>query len=163
MDLDKCAEARTILFRELRKDPQDVWVLTQISSAYYEERKYGRALEYSRRALRSNPQEPLALWHHAGPLLMLDLPQEAMHVCRRILKMGARKIGLVETTEGIWWAEALLNDCRYAIALCYRDLGNTGMEKRYLRLCLRNRRPGLRSVFSRREIAGRLRELEGRS
>ena len=94
-----------------------------------------------------------ARWYPYAPT---DQPQEAVRLYREILKSGVRKVGLVDTTEGIRWAKSLINDTRYRLGQCYCDIGDLSQSARYLRAHLKNRKRGQRSNFTRKEVLKKL-------
>ena len=55
----------------LKKEPDNHWLLTRLGLTYYEERAYGASLSYERRALNLAPHCPRAFWDDAGSLQKL--------------------------------------------------------------------------------------------
>ena len=53
--------ARRAIRLRLRHAPDDHWLLSRLALTYYEQRKYKKALEIERQALRLAPRCPLAL------------------------------------------------------------------------------------------------------
>jgi tetratricopeptide (TPR) repeat protein len=80
--------ARALIVAELKKTPQDHWLLARLSTTYYEERQYSKALEIIERALRLMPNCPLALWDHAGTLSAVGRPRDALKIYSRLIKKG---------------------------------------------------------------------------
>jgi hypothetical protein len=49
------------LLQQLKAEPRHHWVLTRISSEYYEQRKYALALKYAEKAFAQVPSCPLVM------------------------------------------------------------------------------------------------------
>lgn len=143
--------ARELLLSELRKAPDSHWVLAMISSTYYEERQYDKALEFSDRALARQARCPLALWHRGCALDMLRREEEAINVWKGLLRRGVQRIAFGRCGEGVRWSRSLLNDCRYRIGLAYGEQNDPANAVRYLRAHLRMRAPGIPSLYKRRD------------
>lgn len=152
-------KARYLIQRELKKEPEDFWLLTQLSFTYYEQRQYNKAFQAIKKAVALEPDEPLVMCHYAGALQMLGRATEAIVVYKKIIGKGAHKIGSVDTKEGIRWARSLINDCRYRIGLCYKDLGDRPLAVKWLKQHLANRRPGLPSIYSLTEVRKKLKQV----
>ena len=61
------------LRQRLKAEPHHHWLLTRLSSEYYEKRQYALALKYAEKAFTEVPSCPLVLWDYAGALQMLPL------------------------------------------------------------------------------------------
>ena len=151
-DAEDWGGMRSLLLAELKRDPDDHWLLTRISMTYYEQRKYQRAFDYAVRALRIAPRCPLALWDCAGALDMLGHADEAIGIWKRLLDEGIEEIAFGECGEGIRWAESLLNDCRYRLGATYADLGERDEAVRWYEVHLEHRRPGLPSRYKLQDV-----------
>jgi tetratricopeptide (TPR) repeat protein len=152
--------ARKLIQEELRRDPDDHWLLDRLSLTYYEERNYAKALEYIEQARQLAPDCPLVLWDYAGTLDMLGRKQEALKVYKRLMTRGLRARAVDECWEGPRWTRSLVNDCRYRIALVYRDMGKPALALRYLKAYLRERGPATPSIYRLKEVKDRLAQLE---
>ena len=69
---------RLRLRERLRAEPRHHWLLTRLSSEYYEQRKYALALKYAEKAFAEVPSCPLVMWDYAGALQMLGRHNEAL-------------------------------------------------------------------------------------
>lgn len=152
LEADDWAKARELLLQELKRAPDDHWLLTRLSTTYYEERKYSQALKLSERAVQLAPQCPLALWDYAGALDMLGREPEAIGIWRRIIERGAAALAKDECGEGIRWARSLVNDARYRIALALRDVGKSAAALQQLDEHLAHRSPGCSSIYPLAEV-----------
>jgi tetratricopeptide (TPR) repeat protein len=124
--------ARAHILADLKKTPQDHWLLARLSTTHYEERQYAKALEIIEQALRLQPSCPLALWDYAGTLSAVGRPREALKVYNRLIKKGPRAIGDMKPCgEGTEWALSLLTDCIYRSGVCWEQLGKTDRALRW--------------------------------
>jgi tetratricopeptide (TPR) repeat protein len=141
------------------RSPNDAYLLSKLSSTHYELYQYREALGIIKKALKVAPEEPLVLWHYAGSLDALNHDQEAINVYKKIIGKGAYRIAFIDTSEGIRWARSLMNDCRYRIGLCYRDMGNLSLGAKWIKQHLKNRRLGIPSIYSTARVKKKLTEL----
>jgi tetratricopeptide (TPR) repeat protein len=160
MDKEDWETARRLLSREVAAHPDDHWLTTRLATAHYEQEDYAAALAWSEKALRLAPDCPLVLWDYAGALDMTGREEAAIRVWRRLIDRGAERIAADECGEGLRWAKALVNDCRYRVALSYADLGERDEALRFLREHLAHRRRGLPSLYPLREVRGKERGLK---
>jgi tetratricopeptide (TPR) repeat protein len=156
------ATARRVIEKALGQTPDDHWLLSRLALTHYEQRRYGKALELERRALRIAPKCPLALWGVAGALQMLDRFNEAEDVYRQIIRTGATRLAAEPCGEGRRWARGLVADSWYRLAEIYRDTGDVNRAKAGYRRYLRLRAGGL-SIYARRDAEERIRELSRKS
>jgi len=77
------------LRRRLKAEPHHHWLLTRLSSVYYEQRRYVLALKYAEKAFAEAPSCPLVLWDYAGVLQMLGRHDESLDLYARIVTRGA--------------------------------------------------------------------------
>jgi tetratricopeptide (TPR) repeat protein len=159
IELEKWADARRAIEKELKSAPDNHWLLTRLSTTYYEEGDYESALKWVEKARAIAPDCPLVLWDYAGTLDMLGRPREALAVYRSLLDRGAEAIANDECGEGMDWATALLTDCVYRVGNCVEDLGDRQKAAELYRRYLHLLDLGSRSIYSRDEAATRLRNL----
>jgi tetratricopeptide (TPR) repeat protein len=158
-DKGQWEQAKSIAKNELRKYPNDVWLLAILSSAYHEQHTYKKAFQIIRKAIKIAPNEPLVMWHYAGTLDTLGNHKKAMHVYKKIIRKGIKRIAFKDTTEGIRWAKSLINDCRYRIALCYLDIGKKPLAIKYMRQHLANRSAIAPSIYPIKKVRRKLKEI----
>jgi tetratricopeptide (TPR) repeat protein len=159
----KWIKAKRLIRRELKKEPDRFYWLATLAYISYQEDDCDSALVTIQKALALAPGEPLVLDYYALILRCLGRPAEAIAVRRRIMRKGEKRIGTVETTEGIRWARSLINDCRYDIALCFMDLKDLKSAEKSLKLHVKGRRPGLPSSIEAGDVKALQRELRRRS
>ena len=149
---EKWDEARKIIESELKKEPEDHWLLTRLSSTYYEQNDYSKALETSKKAYKISPNCPLVLWDYACALDMLKNEMEAIELWKKIISFGLEKVAHDECGEGVRWAKSIINDCRYRIASSYFDLKNYTKAKVFLEAHIKNRKRGQPSLYGLKEV-----------
>lgn len=153
--------AQKIILIELRKSPRDHWLLTRLSSIYYEEKKYNKALEIVKKAYKIAPSCPLVNWDYAGTQYMLNDKKEAIKIWKRLVKRGVKSIAYDECGEGLPWARSLVNDCLYRIGLAYKSMGNYKLAIKYISDHIRNRNPNCKSIYNLRKVKKRLEQIKG--
>lgn len=144
---EKWQKARNLITAALIKKPDSHWLLTRLSTTYYEEKKYKKALTYVKRAYRLAPKCPLVLWDLAGTKEMLGNKNEAIKIWKSLLKRGERNIAYGECGERLNWTRSLLNDCRYRLGLVYYELGHIPLSNKYIEEYIRIKRQGIFSIY----------------
>ncbi len=159
MDEGRWAKAKSLIRKELKKRPHDFFWLAELAFINHEEANYDSALVTIRKALELAPGEPLVMYYHALILRSSGRPTEAIEVLRRIIGKGERRIGIVETKEGIRWARSLMNDSRYEMALCFEALKDFQSARRWLKLYAKGKKRGISSWYGAAEVAALRRRL----
>jgi tetratricopeptide (TPR) repeat protein len=157
-DHENYQNARKILLKELKGNPNDHWLLTRISTTFYEEKKYKKALEFSQKAIQLAPNCPLTQWDHASDLEMTGDVKKAIKIWLRLLSMDTEKIANGLCGEGIARAKALQMDCAFRLGIAYRDLKNPKESKKYFDLHLNLRYPGNCSIYRRKYAIERIKK-----
>jgi tetratricopeptide (TPR) repeat protein len=152
--------ARRLIIRELEKEPYDHWLITRLGLTYYEEKKYSDAFKISSKALALAPHCPLVLWDYAGVLDMLRREAEAISIWKKLIRRGVLGIANDECGEGIRWAKSLLIDCKYRIALAYKNLGNYSLAIRFMNQHLEERVRGTRSIYQKSMVRKELSKIK---
>src|SRR5687767_11755818 len=111
--------ARRRIRDELKNDPDSHWLLARLSTTYYEQRRYTKALTIIKKAYKLSPQCPLVLWDYAGSLDAVGRPGQALKLYTVLIKKGPRALGVMDPCgEGTEWAMGLVTDCLYRGAVC---------------------------------------------
>lgn len=152
--------AKNILLDLLKNGKKGFWIYSCISACYYEMKDYKHALKFSKLAYKTNPNSPLVLWDYAGVLIMLNKEIEGIKLYEKILYKSAFQIGKTETTEGIKWANSLLNDCRFKIGLAYFRIGKDANAKKYFLEHLKYRKKGLPSLITKNQVLNYIKRLD---
>ena len=159
IEQEKWADARQAIQEELKDDPANHWLLTRLSTTWYEQGDYQEALQWVEKARELAPDCPLVLWDFAGTLDMLGREREAIAVYRSLLERGAEVLAEDECGEGIEWATGLLTDCVYRAGRCNEELGNRVKAATLYRNYRDLVDMGSRSIYPREEAVARLRKL----
>lgn len=138
---------------QLKAEPRHHWLLTRLSSVYYERRRYALALKYAEKAFAEAPACPLVLWDYAGALQMLGRHDEALELYARIVTRGVNRIATNECGEGKAWARGLVSDSHYRASLSLKAIGNEKASLSAFDQCLNLRGPGCRSIYRLAELS----------
>lgn len=153
LDQNRLIDAKKILLEELNTYPNEFWLLTTLSTVFYELRDYNSALEFSERALSIESSDYLVLNNHACILSVIEgKEKEAIELLEKIIFTELDKIAFGEYGEGIRWAKSLVNDCRVRLALVYLSINDKLKAMKYLDDHLVNRESGVFSNFTKKEI-----------
>jgi tetratricopeptide (TPR) repeat protein len=153
------ATARKLLKEELKKDPENHWLLTQLGVTFYEQRRYVQALKLIEASLKIKADCPLTLWNLAGTLDMLGKHRRAIEVFSWLLASKTSP-----AADPCWeseaWANALKTDTVYRLGACYDALGEDSVARplyrQYLDLLLK----GGEGTYSIEDVTGRIRALQ---
>jgi Tetratricopeptide repeat len=140
------------LRRRLKAEPHHHWLLTRLSSEYYEQKRYGLALKYAEKAFAEAPSCPLVLWDYAGALQMLGRHDEALDLYARIVTRGVKRIATGECGEGIARARGLVSDSHYRASISLKAVGNEKGSLSAFDQCLDLRGPGCHSIYRLNEL-----------
>jgi tetratricopeptide (TPR) repeat protein len=119
IDESDWAHARKYLKKRLLKDKNSTWLLANISSTYYEEKKYDIAYRYISEAFLIESEDPFVLWHLASVFDMLGKKIEAIVVWEKIMEMGVQPIIDYEYSPSLDWSESLYNDVKFVLGFAY--------------------------------------------
>lgn len=147
-DLKKWSQARKLILKELKKKPNNHWYLTRLSTTYYEEKKYKKALILSQKAYQIAPDCPLVLWDMGGSLYMLKHYSLAIQIWKKLLLRGIHSIAYNPCGEGKKQARSLLNDCRYRIGNAFLKMGRKKEAEKYYKLYIKHRNRLTPSIYN---------------
>jgi tetratricopeptide (TPR) repeat protein len=156
---EKWAKAGRLLEQRLAKEPHNHWLLTRLGTTYYEQRDYQKALELTQEAHQLAPNCPLVLFDLASSLEMLGDDAQAVKTYAKLFQKGVKGIAEEECGEGVPWARSLLADCLYSVAGCLHRLGDRQKALGFMQQYLEWRAMGVKSIYSRKEVRERLREI----
>lgn len=158
-------EAVALIRKEIRRYPTSHWLHACLSTSLYEQRKYKEAVKAARQAVALRKKDgggrcPLSMWYLATALDMDKQPDEALAVFHELLKWGMKAAHGI-CGEGEQWTKAVLNDCRYRIALIYwQDKKDHKTARKWAKLHLRQRAPGVKSIYPKANILRDLKTIE---
>jgi tetratricopeptide (TPR) repeat protein len=141
------------LRQRLKAEPRHHWLLTRLSSAYYEQKRYALALKYAEKAFAEAPSCPLVLWDYAGALQMRGRHYEALDLYARLVTRGVSRIATGDCGEGKAWARGLVSDSHYRASISLRAIGNDQASLSAFDHCLDLRGPGCRSIYRLNELS----------
>ncbi len=153
---EKWDEARIFILEWLKDEPDNHWLLAQLSETYYQQSKYEMALQYIQQALQIAPNCPLVLWDYAEILDMLDRNEDASMIYKSLIRRGVPRIAYGECGEGIRWARGLVNDCRYKLGLVYASMGEFRLASKYIKSHITSRSRNSPSLFNLRDVKKKL-------
>jgi predicted Zn-dependent protease len=145
-------DARAAIESELLADPDNHWLLTRLSTTFYEQFEYRRALRISERAMKVAPKCPLVLWDYAGSLQMIGRHEDAAGVYRRLIRRGVDAVASDPCGEGVRRARGLIADCHFRLSACYRSAGRKLAAIGQLSRHMEMRGPGCPSIYSFRQV-----------
>ncbi len=141
--------------------PDDYYILTELSSICYLTNHPQEALNAAQKAKDLEPDDDVLVSYNLGMALSLnEMYLEAIENFDTILSMSIDDIAYGEHGEGRKWAQSIYNDSLYMKGVCYMELGKGEDAKKCLISHLSNRRKGLYSDFSRKQVLRRLRMLD---
>jgi tetratricopeptide (TPR) repeat protein len=156
------SDARRVIEEELKKAPDDHWLLTRLSTTYYEVGDYKTALKWVEKARKFAPECPLVLWDYAGTLDMLGRERDALSVHCDLLRRSSTNLAENECGEGLEWALDLQTDCWFRAARCLEDIGGPrclSLAIRVYRFYLGLVDLGATTIYPRQEVLKRLLKL----
>jgi tetratricopeptide (TPR) repeat protein len=127
--------------------------------AYYESRRYEKALECAKRAVELQANCPLALWHYAGSLFMSGHESSALVIWTLLLDMDLEDVAYGECGEGMDAALQLINDVHYRVGRYYQWKGDRENACVSFRKYLHNRAHGVGSIYDAEQVKRYLRQL----
>ncbi len=152
IDQKKWGKARALLQEELVSAPADHWLWMTLGLTYYEQKRYDKALECSKRAVEYQPDCPLALWHYAGSLFMSGRENAALAIWTILLDMDLEEIAEGECGEGMDWAMQLINDVHYRMGRYYQWKEQPELARASFEKYLNNRQHGVGSIYDQKPI-----------
>jgi tetratricopeptide (TPR) repeat protein len=149
---NKWTELREYLFKWLKEEPDDHWLLTQISDSYYLQKYFNEALEYAQKAFEVDAHCPMVIWQFAECLLRLERYEEAEPLYRNLIQRGVKRLAYGKCGEGLRSAKTLVNDSRYALGYILANKSEFKRAERYLKKHIANRSPNCTSRLKLREV-----------
>ena len=163
---DRWEEARILIRREMKKPEErkkllHFW-LARLSTTYYEERNYRKALVLVEAAYKDSPRCPMVLWDYAGTLEMVVREEEALAIWRGLRRRHLKALAYGQCGEGVRQAKTLKNDCLYRIANVYRRQNKLKEAKAYFLQYIRQRRKGVWSIYTLHDAKKKLKDIRMR-
>jgi tetratricopeptide (TPR) repeat protein len=157
---ERWPEARKLIEKALKAEPESHWLLTQLAETYYEERNYKKALEVLLRSREIVPDCPLTLWHLAGTLDALGYHGGAIHLYTWLLR-SQKTADEDPCWESETWTDALKTDCVYCMGLAFKHAGQAEHADHCLHKYLGLLAMGSKGSYTAKEVRKHLEELRG--
>lgn len=145
-------KAKHLIEKRLKNEPNNHWLLTSLSTVYYQLYDYEKALDLSIEALDLEPNCPLVNWDYALALQVNNEREEAISIWKKLVERDINDIAYGVCGEGLRWAKSLKNDCRYKIAETYYNIGEYLLANKFIDDHLKNRARGLPSDFTKKHV-----------
>jgi tetratricopeptide (TPR) repeat protein len=155
----KWTKARALILDGLPESPTSHWLWTTLGLTFYEQRRYKKALQCSRRAVALAPDCPLVLWDFAGCLSMCGEEDSALAIWTLLLSMELEEVAYGECAEGMDWAMQLINDVHYRMGKYYQWKKNPELARASFKKYLHNRAHGVGSIYDKQQVEKYLAEL----
>ncbi|WP_295731846.1 tetratricopeptide repeat protein [uncultured Muribaculum sp.] len=140
--------------------PDDYYILTELSQAYFLINSPKDALCAAQKAFLLEENDELVIYNLAMALQLNGMYSDAMKYFDMILSKLIDDIAYGNHGEGKKWAKSLHNDSLYMKGVCYMELGNNEEAAYCIRSHIYNRRRGIYSDFSRKQVLRRLNKLQ---
>ncbi|CAN5181689.1 hypothetical protein BH11PLA2_BH11PLA2_07600 [soil metagenome] len=147
---ERWPQARALILRELKTDPDNHWLLTQLGVTLYEEKRYSESLAVFESSLAIVDDCPLTQWNIGGALDMLGRPREAIRHYLWILNQNSTDDPCWESVE---WTASLRADCLYRLGHCYRQLKQNAKAARCFRQYLELLYVGVTGIYTADDTA----------
>lgn len=152
--------ARKQIERELKRQPDNHWLLTQLGVTYYEQGRYRESLTPLLDALRIVPDCPLTLWNVAGALDALGKPEVAVSIYTWLLRSN-KSADDDPCWESAEWADFLKTDCVYRLGICFQHMGRRESAEHCFRQYINLIVAGMTGTYPIEDAARHIRELPG--
>ncbi|HOX77391.1 MAG TPA: CDC27 family protein [Bacteroidales bacterium] len=158
-DKKEWVKAKELLESEINKFPNEYFLYTSLAKVYFNLKQYQKASEAALMAVSIEPNDPLVVYDYACTLYSLDKYNEAINEWFKIVNLGVKGILHGEYNEGIKWTKSIVNDSRFRIAMCYFEMGNKEIARKFVDDHLKHRQRGIYSDFTKRQILKKQHEL----
>ena len=148
----KWSELVAFLEKECLLHENDPFILTELSGAYIMIKEYQKALTAAQKAYQLQSDDVLMIYNYGDSLTCLDRYEEAVVIFDNILKKSISRVAYGFPGEGMRWTMGVFNDARFLKGICLREMGDFIRARRYIKLHLTKRRPGVYSDFSKRQV-----------
>jgi hypothetical protein len=158
LERSEWAAARKLIQRELKKQPENHWLLTQLGVTYYEEGKYREALPIFLSSVRIVPDCPLILWNVAGTLDALGRPEDAIPIYTSLLR-STKTAADDPCWESKEWSDNLKTDCVYRLGVCFLHMKRRESAEHCFRQYVNLLLAGMNGTYPIEEAATQIREV----
>lgn len=142
------------------KYTNDYFILTELSEAQHNIKRYKEALRNATKALKIESHDIIVWDAYACALLYNDRYNEAIEWYNKILRKSITDIAYGPHGEGWKWAQSFHIDAFFWKACCYDCKGDYREARRLTKLHLRKRQRGVVSNFTKNKVLDFLRYLD---
>jgi hypothetical protein len=150
--------ARKRIEQELKRQPDNHWLLTQLGVTFYEQGRYRESLPPLLDSLAIVPDCPLTLWNVAGALDAIGKPEIAASIYTWLL--GSKKTA---DDDSCWesddWTDSLKADCVYRVGVCFQHMKRWETAEHCFRKYIDLMLAGMNGTYTIEEAA---RHIQGR-
>lgn len=142
----------------------DAFALSELAENYYscEVQEFDKAFKCALRAYELSPTDPFICYRYGCALYYKDNYSKAIDIFQIILNSAVEDIISESFGEGKNYALSLLNDTRFMLGVVYLDMGAPKLAEPWLKEHLANRKRGIFSDFSRKQVLLILKEVSER-
>ena len=145
----KYKAAERLLYKDLKKNPEDVYVLTQLANVLWTRHKDEDSLYYANKAKALSPTYPFLNYTRGRILWSLEKYEQSVEEWDILLSMT--EMDVAKNGYGIGWAKSVINDSRYYKADCLYHLFRDSEALALMEEHLKHRGRGIESDFSKKE------------
>lgn len=156
----KYLESRRLLERMLKKYPNEHWLLINSALVNLELKKLKDALNFAKAAYKIEPNDPIVIEGYARVLIQNNNFKRATDLLEQIISSGLHKLISNPYSESKKWAKSLFIDSHYTLAMGYIKLGLFKEAKEKINEHLRMRKRGLFSIYYKKDIIKKSKEIE---
>lgn len=149
---------KLFLVKMSKKYYNESFFLTELSNVCTKLEQLEEAYEYSRKAFELNSADYLVKYNYIFALLNLDRLDEAFVIIKQIKRVSTIHIAYSKSGEGLKWAKSIKNDTKYLEGVYYLKKGLLAKAQKCFTLHLRNRRRGIYSDFTKRQVMKKINE-----
>lgn len=152
IDKEDWTKAKKLLKKELERYPKEYFLITSLSKVYYNSKDYKNAIRLAEQAYEIEPDDVLVVYDYGCALDASKMNRKAIEKWDIILSKDIEEIAFGEFGEGMKWAKSMINDTRFRKALSLFEIKNFKEAKNLIEDHLNNRRRGIYSDFSLKEV-----------
>lgn len=146
---NKFKAAERFLRAALEKEPNDVYLLTQLANVLWNRHKDEEALAFADKAKDAGMVMPLLCYTRGRILWSLERYEQSVEEWNAILNMPVEDVA--DKGFGTRWARSVVNDARYYKADCLYHLFQDKDALALMEAHLEHRERGLQSDFTKKE------------
>jgi len=144
--------------KELRRQPNDIWLLSTLQGGYLEKGEDKKALQIAKKIYNISPSV-LNTVNYATALAVDEQYREAISLYKKLLRRNVYNITSDLDAGGMNRAKGIKNNCRLMIGECYAALGKRSLAIKWLQECLNNHKLVFSREYKKSEIQQLLKEL----